>query len=123
MADNIYFKNVNNDAGVFETLIGAAEDQETKEALLAFHFLLLEGPFADAEALDKRIEEWLTATFGVHVDFEVSDALAKLEHLGLLTHDGSQIGTVSLSEALVRLDTLWDQLYDFKRPAHTHAAA
>src|SRR5205085_3273685 len=59
LSDNIYFKNVNNDAGVFETLIGAAEDQETKEALLAFHFLLTEGPFKDAHSLDTRIEEWL----------------------------------------------------------------
>ncbi len=123
LADNIYFKNVNNDAGVFETLIGAAEEQETKEALLAFHFLLQEGPFASAEALDSRIEKWLAATFGIDIDFEVPDALAKLEQLGLLTHDGGQIGTVPLAEALVRLDTLWDRLYDFKRPAQTHAAA
>ena len=123
LADNIYFKNVNNDAGVFETLIGAAEEQETKEALLAFHFLLTEGPFTDAHALDKRIEEWLHQTFAIDIDFEVTDALGKLEHLGLLTRESGKIGTVSLTEALVRLDTLWDQLYDFVRPAQTHAAA
>ncbi|MBI1210996.1 MAG: DUF3754 domain-containing protein [Alphaproteobacteria bacterium] len=122
LADNIYFKNVNNDAGVFETLIGAAEEQETKEALLAFHFLLMEGPFADADSLDKRIEEWLMQTFDVDIDFEVSDALGKLERLGLLTHENGQIGTVPLTEALIRLDSLWDQLYDFKRPAQTAAA-
>jgi hypothetical protein len=123
LADNIYFKNVNNDAGVFETLIGAAEEQETKEALLAFHFLLTEGPFKDAHSLDTRIEEWLHQNFGITVDFEVSDALGKLEHLGLLTHESGKIGTVSLTEALIRLDTLWDQLYDFKRPAQTQRVA
>jgi hypothetical protein len=123
LADNIYFKNVNNDAGVFETLIGAAEEQETKEALLAFHFLLTEGPFKDAHSLDTRIEEWLQQNFGITVDFEVSDALGKLEHLGLLTHENGQIGTVSLTDALIRLDTLWDRLYDFKRPAQTQRVA
>jgi len=123
LADNIYFKNVNNDAGVFETLIGSAEDQETKEVLLAFHFLLTEGPFADDQALDLRIEQWLAETFAVDIDFEVTDALAKLEQLGLLTRENGQIGTVSLAEALARLDTLWDRLYDFKRPEQTHAAA
>ena len=123
LSDNIYCKNVNNDSGVFETLISAAEDQETKEALLAFHFLLQDGPFVSAAALDARIEEWLTATFGIEIDFEVQDALEKLAHLGLLTHEGGKIGTVPLTEALVRLDTLWDQLYDFKRPAQTHVAA
>lgn len=123
LADNIYFKNVNNDAGVFETLIGAAEEQDTKEALLGFHFLLTEGPFKDANSLDARIEEWLQQNFGIDVDFEVSDALRKLEQLGLLTQENGQIGTVSLTEALIRLDTLWDQLYDFKRPAQNQRVA
>ena len=123
LADNIYFKNVNNDAGVFETLIGAAEEQETKEALLAFHFLSTEGPFADVHSLDKRIEQWLHETFAINIDFEVSDALGKLEHLGLLTRENGQIGSVSLTDALIRLDTLWDQLYDFKRPAQTQRVA
>jgi hypothetical protein len=123
LADNIYFKNVNNDAGVFETLIGAAEDQEAKEALLAYHFLLTEGPVADSRALDERIERWLKETFAVEIDFEVTDALAKLEHLGLLTRENGRIGAVTLAEALVRLDTLWDRLYDFKRPAQTRSVA
>lgn len=123
LADNIYFKNVNNDAGVFETLIGAAEEQETKEALLGFHFLLTEGPFKDADSLDARIEEWLQQNFGIDADFEVSDALRKLEQLGLLTQENGRIGTVSLTEALIRLDTLWDQLYDFKRPAQNQRVA
>src|SRR5258708_26223927 len=39
LTDNIYFRNVNNNAGIFDYMIGAAEDQECKEAVLAYYFL------------------------------------------------------------------------------------
>jgi len=32
LTDNVYFRNVNNNAGVFDYMIGAAEEQECKEA-------------------------------------------------------------------------------------------
>ena len=35
LTENIYFRNVNNNAGIFDYLIATAEDQETKEAALA----------------------------------------------------------------------------------------
>ena len=40
LTDNVYYRNVNNNAGIFDTLIGEAEEQECKEAFLAYHFLL-----------------------------------------------------------------------------------
>lgn len=123
VADNIYFKNVNNDAGVFETLINAAEDQEVKEVILAYHSLLTAGPAAHAGELDRRIETWLKATFQIEADFEVGDALAKLEGLGFLTQKDGKIAAVPLTDALARLDTLWDRLYDFTRAPHVNAAA
>ena len=39
LTDNIYYRNINNNAGMFDYLIGAAEEQECKEAFLAYHFL------------------------------------------------------------------------------------
>src|ERR1700751_186354 len=39
VTENIYFRNVNNNAGIFDYLIATAEDQETKEAALAYHFI------------------------------------------------------------------------------------
>ena len=123
LSDNIYFKNVNNDAGVFETLIGAAEDQEVKEVILAYHALLAWGPVAHAGELDRRIESWLKATFAIDVDFEVSDALSKLEGLGFLTQKDGKIAVIPLPDALARLDTLWDRLYDFSHAAKVNAAA
>lgn len=123
LADNIYFKNVNNDIGVFETLISAAEEQETKEVILAYHALLTTGPAAHSGELDRRIEHDLKAGFGVNADFEVSDALRKLEGLGFLTQKDGKIAVVPMPEALGRLDTLWDRLYDFSKAERKSAAA
>jgi hypothetical protein len=39
LTENMYFRNVNNNAGIFDYLIATAEDQETKEAALAYHFI------------------------------------------------------------------------------------
>jgi hypothetical protein len=123
LADNIYFKNVNNDAGVLETLIGSAEEQEMKEVLLAYHALLTGGPVAGAGELDRRVEIWLKTNFDLDVDFEVSDALTKLEGLGFLTQKDQKLTVVPMAEALVRLDSLWDRLYDFSQGQRTIAAA
>ena len=40
LSDNLYFKNLDNNAGVFHTLIDAAEEEDFKEAILAYSFLL-----------------------------------------------------------------------------------
>ena len=47
LTDNIYFRNVNNNAGIFDYIIGAAEEQECKEAFLAYYFLQ-QGPALNA---------------------------------------------------------------------------
>ena len=123
VSDNVYFKNVNNNAGVFETLINSAEEQETKEVILAYHALLTGGPAGQAAELDHRIETWLKSAFGVDVDFEVSDALNKLEGLGFLTAKEGRLAVVPLNDALARLDTLWDRLYDFGQGKRSSSAA
>jgi hypothetical protein len=99
--------------GVFETLIGSAEEQEVKEVILAYHALLTRGPVPHAGELDHRIETWLKENFATEIDFEVSDALEKLEGLGFLTHKDTRMAVQPLREALSRLDRLWDRLYDF----------
>ncbi len=112
--DSIYFRNVNNNAGVFDALVGAAEDQEFKEAVLAYYFLEAE-PCAKP-ALDQRIEAWLRERFAVDVDFEVDDGLAKLERFGLLVRTGDRLSVVTADEALNRLDKQWDGYFRFAEP-------
>ena len=40
LSENVYFRNVNNNAGIFDAIVGEAEEQECKEAFLAYYFLL-----------------------------------------------------------------------------------
>ena len=55
---NLYFKNLDNNAGVIFRLINDAEEEESKEALLAYFFLLVSGAERTAEQLDTDIENW-----------------------------------------------------------------
>jgi hypothetical protein len=113
LADNIYFRNINNNAGIFDYLIGAAEEQECKEAFLAYHFLLTPGDGPTEQVLDRRIEEWFKASFGAEIDFECDDAVAKLDRLGLLRRDGDKLSVLPLDDALRRLDQIWDDFFPF----------
>ncbi|MEA2981369.1 MAG: hypothetical protein QOF09_3192 [Alphaproteobacteria bacterium] len=112
LSDNVYYRNVNNNAGIFDYIIGEAEEQECKEAFLAYYFLLAEGAPKE-DALDQRIEAWLKKTFGADIDFECDDALAKLDRLGLLRRDGDRLSVLPLDEALIRLDRIWDNFFPF----------
>jgi hypothetical protein len=113
LTDNIYFRNINNNAGIFDYMIGAAEEQECKEAFLAYYFLRTTKTAPTQAELDRRIEQWLKATFAIEVDFEVDDALAKLERLGLLVRDGERLSVPPPPETLARLDRVWDDYFQF----------
>lgn len=115
ISDNIYFRNINNNVGVFDTIIGEAEDQECKEAFLAYYFLLAPGGETTARTLDRRIEGWLKQAFGTDLDFECSDALSKLEILGLLRRDDERLSVLPLDQALARLDRVWSDFFPATR--------
>ena len=114
LSENLYFRNLDNDAGVFHHLLDAAEEEEVKEAVLAYHFLrTAAGPLTAAE-LDGRIEEWFTRRWDASFDFEVDDGLAKLRRLRLVDDDGQgRLAAVRLDEAKRRLDEIWDGLFAY----------
>ncbi len=84
LADNLYFKNLDNNAGVFHRLIDAAEEAECKEVMLAYYFLVTSAEPLTPQSLDEQIEQWLKGFGGGQCDFEIEDALDKLRALGLL---------------------------------------
>jgi hypothetical protein len=117
LTDNVYFRNVNNNAGIFDYIIGAAEDQECKEAFLAYYFLCSAAGALGQTELEGRIEAWLKQAFGVDVDFKVDEALARLDRLGLLARRGERLSVLPLDEALPRLDDVWSGYFKAKAAA------
>ncbi|HEY6259111.1 MAG TPA: DUF3754 domain-containing protein [Xanthobacteraceae bacterium] len=113
LSDHVYFRNVNNNAGIFDTMIGAAEDQQCKEAFLAYYFLCTAARAPASAELERNIESWLAQAFGVDVAFKVEDALARLERQGLLVRDGERLSVLPPDAALPKLDRIWG---DFFKP-------
>jgi hypothetical protein len=116
LADSLYFKKLDTNAGVFHGLIDAAEEEECKEVLVAFYFLYAaKGPIAAGE-LDRRIEAWFRDTWQCALDFDVEDSLRKLARFGLAEREGRNWRAVPLGEARMRLDRYWDGLFDGGAP-------
>jgi len=115
VSKDLYFKGQANNSAVINLVTDLSEEQEVKEAFLAYAFLRIEADKGyDMGALDDRIEDWLEQCFDVRVDFEVRDALAKLRDLGLLIEEeGAPLRVVAPSDALRILDETWDGLYDY----------
>ena len=117
IAKSLYFKDKGNNQGVFTMLIDSAEEQECKEAMMAYYFLLNSNKKMSEETLDNAIEEWMEEKHKVKIDFEVDDAIKKLEEKDLLSRDKNGILTVvSLDEALNHLDYIWDNYFDYNKP-------
>src|SRR5262249_10661644 len=81
VTDNIYYRNVNNNSGIFNYIIGEAEEQDWKETLLGYYGLLTAKAPLPREALGARVEALLMEIFGVRVAFGRDDALTKLAEI------------------------------------------
>src|ERR1700733_389477 len=118
LAENIYFRNVNNNAGIFDYLIATAEDQECKEAALAYHFIRKAEPAPTEPEIAARIQTWLAKNFGVNLDFKIADALETLNRYGLVRRDGGRLFVPSLGPAIDQLHQVWNNF--FKREQSDH---
>jgi Protein of unknown function (DUF3754) len=114
LSENLYFRNLDNDAGVFHHLLDEAEEEEAKEAVLAYHFLRTAAEPLTAAELDGRIEDWFARRWEATLDFEVDDGVDKLRRLRLVDDDGQgRLVAVTLDEAKRRLDETWDDLFTY----------
>ena len=111
LTQSLYYQNLDNNGGVVYRLLDDAEEQETRETLLAYFYLWRyageDGWTADD--LDNHIEIDLEKRLGIKVDFEVADALAKLARAGIARADGGKFHAVPIAAAQARLDALWEE--------------
>ena len=116
LSETLYFKNLDNNAGVFHRLIDTAEEEETKEVLAGYFMLLRTGvPMTEAE-LDREVEFWFRDHWDCTLDFEIHDALAKLVRFGLVTEAAGKFSAIPLVDAQARLDGIWDAIFDPETP-------
>jgi hypothetical protein len=121
LTETVYYHTIANNTGVIANLVAAAEEQECKEAMLGYALLLDRGPMSKAQ-LDAAAEAFIRKRFDVRFDFEVADAVSKLERLRLVEQRGDQLHAVSASEATRRLDETWDSTFSADIPAVARSA-
>ncbi len=116
LTQGLYFKNLDNNSGVFHSVMGEAEEEEVKEAVLGYYFLLTFGEMTQ-DMLDKTVEAWFSQRLGLQIDFEVDDALNKLKRLGLAQMGpNGKWNVLPLKAALERIDYLWDNIFEYNQP-------
>jgi hypothetical protein len=119
LTQSLYYQNLDNNAGVLHRLMDEAEEQECREALLAYFFLWRQAGERGmtSAALDDHIEAYLERHAGLKVDFEIGDALAKLEKLRVVEKAGDRYQARPLGRALELLDWTWDNYFRYNKQA------
>jgi hypothetical protein len=101
---SLYFQNLDSNAGVLARLIGEAEEQQTRTALLAYHTLghLIGTDGATAEQLEMAMGLFLDRYAQVPLLCQPGEPAALLRALGLVEVDGDRLRAVPLERALSR---------------------
>ena len=111
LSQSLYHHNLDNNSGVMFRLLDEAEEQEAREALLAYFYLWrYAGPAGwTAEELDFSIEADLVKRLGVEVNFEIVDALRKLLRGGLVEAAHDRYRAVPIDAAQAKLTAAWEK--------------
>ncbi len=120
LTESLYYQNLDNNAGVITQVMDEAEEQECRETILAYYYLWKYAPAEGWEAgqLDDYVELELEGKLNLKVDFEIEDALAKLEKLGIVKKHGDRYSAVDLDKALEMLDYRWDNYFKYNNPEY-----
>jgi len=111
LTQSLYYQNLDNNGGVVYRLVDEAEEQEVRETLLAYFFLWRyagDRGWTAAE-LDVVVEQELERRLDLELDFEVGDALHKLERAGIVEASDGRYRAVPIEPAQERLDLLWER--------------
>lgn len=104
---HLYYRNLDNNAGVIHALVSMIAQEDAKETLLAYAFCRLGGdPIASPDDLADRIEGYLKNRYAVDVDFDIADALQSLARYDLWV-DAARFHVLPPDEAVARLRAHW----------------
>lgn len=111
LIQNLYFRNLDNNLGVIYRIANEAEEEECKEALLAYYLLLINKDPLTKKEIKQKVESWFQDKWNCHVDFEIDDAVGKLLSLDLAQVHGGKVNVLPLKESIQKLDQRWDALF------------
>lgn len=104
----LYYQNLDNNAGVIHALMAMIVQEQAKESMLAYalsrsaaRIAAGNPPWAEAE-LRRQVEAYLQEVFHVRVDFDVADAVRRVRTLGLW-NDAENLVACEPDEAVARL--------------------
>ncbi|GER31932.1 hypothetical protein STAS_07960 [Striga asiatica] len=86
ITQSMYDKQLDSGRGTLLHLCDDVIQQEVKEVIISF-FILMENGKATLEDLDQQCEELIRDEFGERCNFDVDDAVHKLEKLGIVCRD------------------------------------
>ena len=61
----------------------------------------------------QQIEKWFEKEFNCRLDFDVQDALTKLQHIGLAQEVNDAWSVLPMEKALQRVDEIWDGIFEY----------
>lgn len=124
VTDTLFFKNIDCNMGVLSTVLDAAEEEETKEILLVYYFILRHPGLTRGE-IDDRIEQWLEEKFGTRIDFDIDKALAHARDVAMddrqlvYTDSSERYHALSVPDAKQLIDRVWDHAFQYNTVLNT----
>ena len=92
LAQNLYFHSLANNRGALTLLLDRAEEEDIKEEILLYTYLLHQDvPPLERVNAKENIEAFLNSEFGISIDYDFEDALERLIEDGLAVEDGNGI--------------------------------
>nr|GEZ10937.1 disease resistance protein [Tanacetum cinerariifolium] len=110
ITQSMYDKQLDSGKGTLLHLCDDVIQQEVKEVIISF-FILMEQGKATLEDLDIQCEELIKEEFGASCNFDVDDAVHKLEKMGIVARDSiGRYYCVGLKRANVIIGTTTEEL-------------
>ena len=100
LSQKLYFHNLDNNSGALSYMLNMAQDEESKEALLAYLFLSHHIGGMSLEELDTTIERYVKEVYSIDIDFEVDDGIEKLRELGFIIEKDHILSVVDVDKAI-----------------------
>jgi Protein of unknown function (DUF3754) len=121
---SLYFKALDSNTGVLMRLLDEAEEQQCREAFLAYFCLSRFAPPEGwtAEQLDDYVEMYLEGTAGLKVDFDVGAALMKLEQMRVVEKENGHYRALTPDKAVDILHWTWDNYFMRAKPSSKSSA-